>query len=335
MKDTTICIPVFNGASGLRGLFNNLLCQTIDFQFDIIFLDSGSTDGSDTLIEEFADHPNVTALIMDNDDFGHGKTRNQLVNMVETEYVLFMTQDCLPTSNDWLQKMHDSLSSCDDLIAAFCRHKPWETSHPVRMRYITKTFDDYLKEIQSMDSYINANGVHYFCDNKDITSWDRITAFSNVSAIYRSDQLRTIGFEDVDFAEDRRFMKTAIEQGHCIGYLDDVSVCHSHDYGYLGTLKRSVDEWKAISEHGHFPYKFQLWHIVTQSIVGYLRDLQFVIFEGKEIPFLKRFTSLFTCLIMEIMIKTGMYIGLNHTRFSDEFLRKMSYQSNWRDDRVK
>ncbi len=335
MPDTTICIPIFNGSQWLEKLLGSIYTQKVNFKFNILCVDSGSTDNSIQIINKFKNRGNLKLEIINNEEFGHGRTRNMIVDMVNTKYTLLITQDILPTSNDWLQKIHDSLSVDEKIAAVFCRHKAWPTSHPVQMRYIKKTFDDYLLHIKTFASYKFINEVSYFTNKDDIKVWDKVTAFSNVCAIYRTDVIKEIKFEEVDFAEDRRFMKTAIEMGYYIGYLDNTSIYHSHDYGYWGTLMRTVDEWKAIAQHGHFPYRFRIWHIITQSIIGYLRDIQFCLFSANELTFLRRIAGLFTCLLMEVTIKTGMYIGLNHEYLPKSLVSGLSYQKNWREDKIK
>ncbi len=331
MIELTICNPIFNGEVYLNKQFESIFSQKVNFEYKLLYTDSGSTDKSVEIIKKWQKTKgNIELIQIDNKDYGHGKTRNFLANRVDTKFTLFIVQDCLPKTDDWLQKMYDSLELEDKMITVFSRHQAWKSSHPVKKRYIKKTFDDYVKNIKGLKSYKEKNYTHYFTNLSDVTDWDKVTALSNVAAIYRTKELQEIGFKDLYFAEDKDFMKRAIQDGYYIGFQDDAIVYHSHDYNLLGTFQRTFDEWQGIKKQGNFPFKFKVYHIFSQSIINYFRDIEFCILSN-ELSLFERILGILSSLPVELCIKLGMYYGLNYEKYSESFINKISYQKNWRE----
>src|SRR5262245_61169591 len=75
--------------------------QEVDGGFEVICIDSGSTDATLRHCREFG----VRLLQIDKRDFNHGLTRNRAIAVSVGEFVALLSQDAVPLGNDWLQKL--------------------------------------------------------------------------------------------------------------------------------------------------------------------------------------------------------------------------------------
>lgn len=98
MPTVSILIPVFNPGMYFDQCLHALETQTFK-DFEVIFLDDCSTDGSIVKAEEFKkNHPEINVTIKyHKTNGGTAKTRNELIALAKGEYVLFVDSD------DWLE----------------------------------------------------------------------------------------------------------------------------------------------------------------------------------------------------------------------------------------
>ena len=115
MKISAI-IPTLNAVRWITQQLNMLLSQTVEAE--IIVVDSGSSDGTPGLVRRFA--PRVRLLEIPPKDFDHGGTRDYALRQSTGDYVLFFTQDAIPTDERCLEKLLAAFSSLD-IAAAYGR----------------------------------------------------------------------------------------------------------------------------------------------------------------------------------------------------------------------
>ena len=99
---------MLNGAELLDEVLAALTGQVIDEPFEVLVIDSGSTDGS---LEIVAAHPGVRLLQIDKSEFGHGRTRNLGVQSTTGDLIAFLTQDATPASEHWLASYREAATS--------------------------------------------------------------------------------------------------------------------------------------------------------------------------------------------------------------------------------
>ena len=97
----SIVIPVKNGDYWLEHTLTALLNQELDKPFEVIVIDSGSTDSSLDIIRK---HP-VHLIQIQPETFNHGTTRNIGVQAAKGEYVVMTVQDARPVDNQWLKHL--------------------------------------------------------------------------------------------------------------------------------------------------------------------------------------------------------------------------------------
>ena len=95
----TIVIPVYNGGELLSRVVETCLQQDLDAEFEILIIDSSSTDGC---IDDLPKDDRIRIHRITKGEFGHGSTRNLGVNLAHGEFVAFLTQDAMPANKMWL-----------------------------------------------------------------------------------------------------------------------------------------------------------------------------------------------------------------------------------------
>ena len=80
----------------LRACLEAIRRQELDRPFEIICIDSGSTDDTLDHCREFE----VRLLQIDRQTFNHGLTRNQGIGAARGEFVALLTQDSVPLGSD-------------------------------------------------------------------------------------------------------------------------------------------------------------------------------------------------------------------------------------------
>ncbi|MCA9374711.1 glycosyltransferase [Candidatus Dojkabacteria bacterium] len=331
MSKCTICLPVFNGEANLDKWFEAILGQTTGFEYDILIVDSGSKDRSVGIIKKWQKQSRIKVSLIEipNIEFSHGHTRNFMVDHSNSEILVFTVQDALPLNNSWLKRLDDAFEVDPKIGAVFGRHIANLNAHPISMRYIDKTFEQYRKNVESLASAVSKNGVIYYNNPSEIKNWDKFLAFSNVNAAYRREVIKKIRFAEIDFAEDRQFVKDAIKDGYFVGYVPDAVVYHSHDFNLKFTFKKTFDEWKAIKESGGYQHKFRPYHIFTQSLIGYGADLRYILF-SERLAIWQKVAGIATSPFRQLTIKTAMYFGLNFEILPESLLRIFSEQATRR-----
>jgi rhamnosyltransferase len=211
----SVIIPVKNGDAWLDRTIPAILGQKLASPFEIIVIDSGSTDNSLTLL---AGYP-VNIVSIDPTEFNHGGTRNRGARLSNAKYVVMTVQDAEPADEYWLQNLLAGFT--DETVAGVCGqqivpHDPdknpvdWfrPLSAPGRRAYRFSDPADF-----------NALPA---AEKRSICSWD------NVNAMYRRDILLELPFPAVSFAEDALWAKAALLAGHTIVYNTAARVKHYH-----------------------------------------------------------------------------------------------------------
>lgn len=233
----SVVIPTKNGGELFREVLRRVLLQETDFPFEVIAIDSGSTDGTyEYLKEQFYTFPYLRVSPIEPDTYGHGRTRNLGIEQAQGEYVAFITQDAMPSKPKWLQLLVDHIESDPAIAGVFGRHKPYPGHDPVEQRLIREHFARFGKSkrtwiIKDREVYEGSKGEYIF--------------FSNNNSILRRSVAQRIPFHDIEMAEDQAWAEDILEAGWKKGYEPDAIVYHSHRYRSYDQFRRVFDEFRS------------------------------------------------------------------------------------------
>jgi len=224
MKSVTIVIPTFNAMGWFRDSYAKFLQQDYAGTWDILVIDSGSTDGT---LEFLNDQPRTTVHRIPSHEFGHGKTRNLGATLASGNLVLMTVQDARPRNSSWISNMVQALES--NGLDGVCGKQAVpcdEDKNPMQWyRPINEPSEDDIFHKASVEDASPQKKLQ-------ACSWD------NVNAIYRKSSLLSHPFRDVRFGEDMFWALDVLQANGKIGYTHRSKVWHYHHQHPGFTRKR-------------------------------------------------------------------------------------------------
>lgn len=221
-----VIIPTYNGKHELGKAIQSLRLQK--YPFDIVVVDSSSTDGTQEILEKHQ----IKTYVIPQQEFNHGGTRQWALSLhPEFDIYVYMTQDAYLENEDALA---DLVACFDDpeVGAAYGRQLPHREATP-------------LARHARFFNYPSASYVVSFSDRE---SFGVKTAFlSNSFAAYRSDAINEVGGfpSHTLLSEDMYVAAKLLKQGWKVAYVSEALCRHSHDYS-------AVQEWRRYFDIGVF-----------------------------------------------------------------------------------
>lgn len=217
-----VVVPTLNAGSRWEEIAQKLAAQTDAAQ--VIAIDSGSTDGSNTISQ--ASGFSVTSI--PKSEFNHGGTRQRAVELCpDAEIILFVTQDALLADDHTIARL---ISAFDDphVGAAYGRQLPRLQAGPIEAHARLFNYPEYSYVVTLSDQ-----------DRLGI----KAAFLSNSFAAYRRDALEAVGGFPVNviLGEDTYVAGKMLLAGWKVAYRSDAQVFHSHDYSYLQEFRRYFD----------------------------------------------------------------------------------------------
>lgn len=231
--DVSVIILTKNAGEGFATLLQRLFSQKFDGNYEIIVIDSGSTDSTPDIAQSYP----VKFVRIRPEEFHHGRTRNLGAEQATGRILVYITQDALPLNDNWLHKLTDDLK--DPQVAMVVgRQIPWQTTKPPEKFFYIYHFPEHEIEV--------ARGASdYYRDNMFV---------SNVNSAIRKDVWQQFKFsEHIVQAEDKEIAKRMLLAGWKIVYQPDAVVYHAHDFSLRSIFQRSVDAGIALSQGVNVP----------------------------------------------------------------------------------
>ena len=308
----SVLIPVKNGGHLLGAVLDAVLAQKTSWPFEVLVMDSGSTDGSVELVRSRG----VRCETIPPEQFGHGRTRNQLAEMAQGHFLVFITQDAKPANLDWLQQL---VSGCDvspDVAGAFGPHLAYPTARPVTQRELATHFNGFGATL----TVVRLDDAARFEADPGYRQY--LHFFTSNNACIRKSTWAAIPLPDVVFAEDQTWALQAIKAGYAKAYVPSAAVYHSHDFGVWETMQRNFDESRCFARYFGYRLQVSLPHAIAS--VAYLtrRDVSWL----KEIGLggLKLLGASANMMLIEIARVAGQYLGTRHAALPSFVSRAIS-----------
>ena len=235
--DASVVIPTKNGGDRFIEVLAMVAGQVTSFDYEVICVDSGSSDRTVDVIKAF---PEVTLFEIPPEEFGHGRTRTWAAGKCSGDYIVFITQDALPSSVFWLQSFIDAMKEFPDAVGGFGAHIPYPGCNLFDARDISGLFERLGNENKA----IQVDDLDRFKVDKDYRMG--FAFFSDNNACVRRDFFIENPYPDVDFAEDQFWMLEQMGKGYKKVYAPGAAVYHSHNYGPVELLRRAFDEHRAL-----------------------------------------------------------------------------------------
>jgi rhamnosyltransferase len=219
--DASIIILTKNAGGNSEPLLQCIFSQRFDGQFEVLIIDSGSTDQTVTVASRF--HTRISQIKAE--EFHHGKTRNLGAELSSGKILVYITQDALPLNDNWLQRLTDNFRE-PKVAMVVGRQIPWQSTKPPEKFFYAYNFPPFKIKL-------NLGASDYYHDNVFI---------SNVNSAIRKDVWQQFRFcESITMVEDKEFAKRILFAGWDIVYEPDAAVYHGHDFGLWSAFRRYID----------------------------------------------------------------------------------------------
>ncbi len=306
----SVVIPTKNPGPVFRSVLDRVIAQACPWPFEILIIDSGSTDGTLDVIES---HPTVRLHRIKPQEFGHGRTRNLGVCLTTGEFVAFLTHDALPVDTDWLARIVAAVEAGPDIAGAFGRH----VAYPEATAFTTRDLEAHFAAFDALPSVVSraTDAARYETDQ----GWrQRLHFYSDNNSCLRRSVWEKIPYPDVEFAEDQIWADRIIKAGYAKAYAPDAAVYHSHDYGVFEKFQRAFDESNAFRVL--FGYRLNARPLRALLSIGWLsrRDIAFAI-RNRISPI-----ETATQILLNVATVTGQMAGSHAARLPESVRLRLS-----------
>lgn len=225
VRSLSVLMPTWQGREFLGRVLAALAAQRLELPWDMLAIDSGSTDGTLELLAEAAARFPVPLRVerIDKLEFDHGDTRNLLAARSQGELLVFLTQDAIPADERFLAKLARNFE--DPAVgAAYCRNLPRPDAE-----LLTKVFSagDPGYQPGRRETRLPEPAAY-----AALSPHERrlLYNFNDVASAVRRELWERHPFPRTSFGEDVLMARALLEAGYTVVYDDQAVVEHSHDY---------------------------------------------------------------------------------------------------------
>lgn len=288
-----IIIPTLNAENDLKAILPIISNK----KYKILIIDSKSTDATIDVAKKY----NVKVVI--EDSFNHGATREKARKIINTDIVVFLTQDAYLKDSEQIEKLIKPLLNGTSSIA-YGRQKPKKDasffeSFPILFNY---NQDSSVRSISDIKKY----GVFtFFCSN-------------NFGAYLSKDLDLIGGFESTLTNEDYFACFKLLKIGKKVAYVSNAQVIHSHKFSLSENFRRFFDTGYVRGEKKHI--QELAGHADKRGVKLAVEMLKFLLFKNPLlIPY-----SILESLIKYLGFKVGFY-GQNLPISIKKFMSNQKY----------
>lgn len=231
----SVVIPTYNAGPQFADVLDAVLAQHTPWPFEVLVVDSGSTDGTLDIVHA---RPDVRLHQIDKRDFNHGDTRNLGARLTTGDYVAFITHDALPANRAWLFNLVEAIEAEPEAMGAFGCHY----AYPEASAFTKRDLDAHFGNFRQYPLLVSqkTDPVRYKSGDE---GWRQFLHFySDNNSCFRRSAWEKIPYRRVVFGEDQLWAHDIIEAGYAKLYAAQAIVYHSHDYDEAETEERSAVE---------------------------------------------------------------------------------------------
>ncbi|NUM56846.1 MAG: glycosyltransferase family 2 protein [Candidatus Hydrogenedentes bacterium] len=216
--DVSVTLLTYNAGPLLARVLKAIHEQETARRFEIVAVDSGSTDGTLAVLAQYDAH--VTEIPQREFDFG--LTRDLVFEESSGRVVVCLSQDAVPAHERWLDSLVAPLD--DPAIAASCGRSVPDPD---------RAYAQFVWE---------RNGLFYFTREMRAFVAKYGRGLSNANSAVRREVWERLRFGAQPIGEDFRFQTKLSAAGLAIAFPDGAEVLHHHAYTLRSLYKRCRNE---------------------------------------------------------------------------------------------
>ena len=259
----SIILRSFNEGWALRETLAALQAQEYR-DWELIVIDSGSTDGSVELLR--AAQPRHFIRIAPH-EYNPARVMNHGMQLARSEFGIFLNADATPQGTGWLRPLVNALFDAR-VAAVFGRQIPRPDCRAVYAHDYERCFGRW-SEATDEPAREDARPTETFAGNRESAKWGHF--FSMASSGIRKDIWAKRGFdEQMQYSEDDEWTRWARAQGYQVRYVPESVATHSHNYTPAQAWKRSFGEARALA--AVWPGDRTDFNFFRTLLLGWLND---------------------------------------------------------------
>jgi glycosyltransferase involved in cell wall biosynthesis len=314
--DATVAILLFNGEEYLDDLLRAVFSQKTRRSYEVLVIDSGSSDQSIDIVSRY---PKIRLHQIPNKEFGHGPTRNLAVSMAKGKFVLFLTQDAVPSHDGWLDCMLEPFELSDKVGCVLGKQIPRPDCFATLKREVYAVFRSF-----GDDGAIAFHRKTPLTDQLGITN----TFLSDANSAVRKSIAAKVPFRNVSYAEDQALGIDMLENGFLKAYAPLGSVFHSHDYPLGKYFRRKFDECVGLRKSTGQMMTASVRELTLGSLRATMQDYVFIIHD-KDYSFIRKLHDLVLAPFYNVALRIAIRMAANQ-KLSDRVEHKLSLEARAR-----
>ncbi len=247
----SVIIPTLNGGKDFFSLLHSFKRQKGIKKIEMIVVDSGSADNTLALAKDFG----AETVTIPSEKFSHSFARNIGAERASGRYLLFVTQDILPSSDFWLYEMLRALKN-SDAVAVSCAEFFRED---VDLFYRISSWNHH--RIMGFD---NGDRILSMPESESYLELRKNAQLSDIACLVSNEIFKKYKFRN-DYAEDLDFGLRLIKDGYKLAFLNSTKIIHSHNRPPYYYLKRALVDNLTLKKI--FP-EFQVPFVGTDGFAG-------------------------------------------------------------------
>jgi|Deesub1362B_J571_1020462.scaffolds.fasta_scaffold00387_5 rhamnosyltransferase len=306
----SIVILTKNSLNVVNNLIETILSQNFQYNYEIIFMDNNSTDGTLEYLENIkkrAKNFEVKIIHVPENEFSHSTTRMKAAQLAKGKFIIFFTDDVIPIGKDFLENLTRPV-----------REGKAAASYGVFQIGGNKLYDPidaYLHNKWYLDYDDVSEPISLYCWSKLSPQTRRkLSNFDNCASCIDREILLKIKLPGVPYGEDMTFAKRLILNNYRVALVKNAKFYHWHKvkFGYI--LKRMcIDQDLSIREFDLY-YVSRLLGVFKNIIIRILHRTYIGLFKIKAPIFKKIYWIFYNAKILTADF-VGKYIGtLNEDR---------------------
>jgi len=234
----SIVIPVKNGARYLPEWKRALEMQRAAPAFEVIAVDSGSSDSTPDLLEQLG----VKVLKVPPGEFGHARTRNLAIAAAAGDLVLMTVQDAVPASRNFLSAITRPFFENTRLAGVRARQVPGPET-PLWAAWL----------VSRCPAASAKRRKYSLAPGEDLAQMSRkrvldMCGLDFVASCIRRDIWQKTALPEIGFGEDKAWTAHILEHGWAWLHEPDAVVMHAHSRPAMYSFKRAYIEERANSK---------------------------------------------------------------------------------------
>jgi rhamnosyltransferase len=223
----SVTVLTKNPGHGFRTTLDAIFKQECATSFEVVVVDSGSTDGTLDLATQYP----VSIYSIAPDEFNFGRTRDYAFSLTRGDFIVAISQDAVPAGTSWLENL----------------------IHPFVDRDIALVQGtEQLAEDRDLFYWGEMDLFYYTRESQRWKAGHGGVGVSFVNCAIRRSVWEENRLPDIEVMEDKVFQVMLDARGHRICQQPDAKVFHSHSYSLASLARRCENEglgWKIAGQN--------------------------------------------------------------------------------------